>query len=146
MNNDAIVTIILFLFAGVIVYFARKRDARLIFRSKYAADQAPSGPARVCEIGFPASEVSTPCIAHSSAAGLYIYSSEDQMRKVYGVDLEPSFLKTPVCIPWSDMRYRRAPPPLVDMMRIDLTADKATFFIKRDIAEQLLRDAGKSIQ
>ena len=144
MNNTVIFTLLFFVFAAAIIYFGRKRDARLIALGKYATTRAPSGPARVCEVRFPGYDYPTPCVAHSSDAGLYLYSSEEQMRKVYGTTGRPPLIKTPVCIPWSDMTYRSASLPLVGMMRFDLTADKATFFIKRDIAEQLLRDADKS--
>jgi hypothetical protein len=115
-----------------------KRDTRAILQKQFPAPDTPDGPMTVCELRFPLAEVSTPCVAHASKAGLFMVSTKEEMAKWRWVNNVP-YLKQPVFIPWSRLDPYRARFPMRNWVRFDIRGTKATFFMRQDPAVELLR-------
>jgi hypothetical protein len=93
-------------------------------------------------VRFPLATGSTPCVAHASEVGLYLFTPPEMLRKWRWVNNIP-FLKRPVFIPWSQLEYRCASFPARNWLRFDIRNTKATFFVRRTVALVLLRMAGR---
>jgi hypothetical protein len=127
-----------------LMWLNRGRDARAILQKRFRTSQAPDGPLTECEVRFPLAELSTPCVAHASEAGLYLVSSKEQVAKWRWNNNVP-FLKEQVLIPWSELHYYRARVPMQSWLRFDIRNTKATFFFRESVALGLLSAAGRPL-
>jgi hypothetical protein len=127
-----------------LMWLNRARDTRAILQSRFRTSQAPDGPLTECEVRFPLAESSTPCVAHASEAGLYLFSSKEQVAKWRWNNNVP-FLREQVLIPWSELHYYHARVPMQSWLRFDIRNTKATFFFRESVALELLRAAGQPL-
>ena len=125
-----------------LIWINRNRDARTILRDQFGASGAPDGLPIECEVRFPLANGSTPCVAHAGEVGLYLFTPPEMVPKWRWVN-NIHFLKQPVFIPWSQLDYRCASFPAGDWLRFDIRDTKATFFVRRTVALELLRLAGR---
>lgn len=65
------------------------------------------------------------------------------VSKWRGTSYATPLLKQPILIPWCELQYRRASFPAQGKVRFDIRNTKATFFIPRDIALDLIRSGGQ---
>ena len=127
-----------------LIWLNRKRDTRVILRDRFRTAQVPGDPLTECEVRFPLDDLPTPCVAHASAAGLYLVSSREQIAKRRWGNPVP-LLKQQVLIPWPELHYYRARFPLQSWLRFDIRNTKATFFVRESVAMELLRAAAQPL-
>ncbi len=127
-----------------LIWLSRARNARAILQARFRTSHAPVSPLIPCDVRFPLDELSTPCVAHASPAGLYLVTPPDQIAKWHWGRNTP-FLKQPVLIPWTQLHYYPAKFPMRNWLRLDIRSTQATFFIRENVAVELLRAAGQPV-
>ena len=139
-----LVAVLVVLVTVGLIWLNRGRDALSILQTRFRASHTPEGPLVECEVRFPLTEMPTPCVAHASEAGLYLFSTKEMVTKWRWTRNIP-FIKQQVWIPWSELDYRRAGFPMENWLRFDIRNTKGTFFIKQAVALELLRAAGQPL-
>lgn len=124
---------------------AARWNAYFVLREKCLARAAPGGTLLECEVRFPEFAIGTPCVAQGSDAGLYLASTDEQVKRWNWTSQARYDIKKPVLVPWADLEYRYASFPAQGDMRFDLKGTKATFFIRKDVAIQLLQMANRPL-
>ena len=139
----AIVALVL-VWAGC-VWILRPLQSRRNLQRQFRAAIEPDGPFVQCKVRFAPDEGSTPCIAKATRAGLYMVSPKETLAKRSWLSYSVYYLTEPVLIPWSVLKYRRSIYPLWGGIKFDVPSAKATFYIRRKLAIELLRQGGQPI-
>ena len=120
------------------------RYARRVLLDRFATDAAPDGPLTKCSVLLAGEEASTPALACATNAGWYMVSPDDAIARKSWTWNYP-LLEHPVLIPWDVLKIGPAKFPFTwSWMRFDLPSAKATFFVQKQVAAQMLREAGRA--
>jgi hypothetical protein len=121
-------------------------QSRRNLQQQFGAAIEPAGPFVECNVRFVPDEAHCPCIAKATPAGLYLVSPKEALAGRGWITGPPLvYLTEPVLIPWSALEYQPAKFPLWGRIRFDVPSAKATFFVRRKPATELLRDAGRPL-
>jgi hypothetical protein len=134
--------LVLALVTAFLIWFGVKRSARRILEQQFSTDIDPAGPLVECQVRFVPDEASTPCGVRSTPDGWYMCRPPSAIARRYSISGVP-FLKRPMLIPWPLLEYHYARFPLHRWLRFDVPSAKATFFVRQNVAMDLLRDAGR---
>lgn len=126
-----------------IVAYAASRDPKRILLRDFAAVIEPEGEKTACEIRFPTEDAATPCAVQATPAGWYMVTPQPVLAKYGGWLSAVPLLPRPVFIPWSALHYRRASFPLANWLKFEIRSAQVTFFVRRSVALELLRNAGR---
>ncbi len=121
-------------------------QSRRNLQQQFSASIEPAGPFVECNVRFIPDEAHCPCIAKATPAGLYLVSPKEALAErgwITGPQLV--YLTEPVLIPWSALEYQPAKFPLWGRIRFDVPSAKATFFVRRKAAAELLSQAGQPL-
>jgi hypothetical protein len=135
---------VIIIITAALIWLNAKRDGLSILQKQFAARSDPGGPYTECEVRFPTAEVSTPCLARTTAEGWYMFSPQEKIAS-WRLLNNVRFLRTPVFISWSQLVYGPAKFPMQNWVRFDVSSTKAIFFVRRDVAVTLLQAVGKSL-
>jgi hypothetical protein len=130
------------LVTALLMWIGIKRSARRILDQQFGTDIDIDAPLVECQVRFVPDEASTPCGVRAAPAGWYMCRPPSAATKRYSISGVP-FLKRPVLIPWTLLEYHYARFPLHGWLRFDVPSAKATFFVRKNVAMDLLRDAGR---
>ncbi len=142
--NTALISILAALGFVLMFWVCRRHDTLGILQRDFAASQTPQGELLACQVRFPLAEMPTPIIAQATRAGWYMVTPPEEIAKWRWTNNTP-FLRQPVFIPWSQLRYAPARFPMHRWIRFDVTGTRQLFFVPRDAAMTLLSAAGRSI-
>lgn len=113
------------------------------FVSGYRYNSEFQGTRYECRLRFATAECDSQCFIGANEAGLYVLkhpASKGWWWKYgamgFNMNLE---------IPWSDLAYRPATVLFKDCMRFEIPPRKIYFYIPKDIGDQLLLDAKRTI-
>ena len=138
-----IVLLLVWLWCGKILIPLQSRQN---LQEQFGAAIELAGPFVECNIRFVPDEAHCPCIAKATPAGLYLVSPKEALAErgwITGPQLV--YLTEPVLIPWSALEYQPAKFPLWGRIRFDVPSAKATFFVRRKAATELLSQAGQPL-
>jgi len=127
---------------GVIFYGWHRNDLRRLTRD-YACNGPFDGALEECIIRFPLDEGSTETVLGSNGEGLYMSSSTEARKRNKRWSWRYYVIKTPLFIPWDQIRISDAKFPMRRYLRFKVPANKATFFVPRKTGRQLVMNAGR---
>ena len=130
--------------AFILVWRMAKSNGRSILQREFAAVHDPGGPYTACKVRFPIEEMSTPVIVRVTLAGWYMVSPPEEVAKWSWTNNVP-YLREPVFISWSQLQYAPANFPMSRWIRFDVVGTKVLFFVRKDVALPLLREAGRPL-
>ena len=126
-----------------LMWYANKRNDRLILLRQFSTGTEPGESAVECDVRFPTEDTSTPCVAWVTPEGWYMYSTAEIRSRWSGRSKGVPYLTQPVFIPWTLLQYQPAKFPMRSWLRFQVLSAKVNFFVKREVAEALLQQAGK---
>lgn len=88
------------------------------------------------------------CLVAANPTALYLTSPPKPPRRGFldgWKDGSPAGLKTPILIPWRDMKYRRKRFLLKECIRFDVLSNRSYFYIPLPVADKLFREAKRRL-